>query len=175
MKVSTEFLKARQMAFYFQQYRELPGVKKEPMDSDETMEEIDSFKFLMNEYRKLDNSPKDYDPRSGHLLLPEEHCIGRALQINYQGDHKEGRISRVFVDEPRGGFQEDHFIMAGDTFHSLNVRPSSDRDWWLEAFHWNRSDPERAQQQLLRICGKEKQPKTASDPVKILAAQLSDL
>ena len=105
MKVGNEFLKARQMAFYFQQYRELPGVKKEPMDSGETMEEIDSFKFLMNQYRSLDNSAEDYDPRSGHLLLPEEHCIGRALQINYQGDHKGVNITLVLRGLRRGCFQ----------------------------------------------------------------------
>ena len=140
MKVSNEFLKARQLAMYFQQYRELPGVKKEPLCPDDPLGDFGNFKFLMNEYRSLDNSPEDYDPRSGHLLLAQENCIGRSLQISYQGDEREGQISRIFIDEPRReGFPEDHFIMTNETLHSLYLQPLSNRDWWLEATHWNLS------------------------------------
>lgn len=157
MRVTKDFLKVRQMAMYFQQYRELPGVKKKPHYSDDTVDEFESFKFLMKEYRSLDNSPEDYDPRSGHLLLAEENCIGRALQISYRGDDREGQISQIFVDEPRRGFQENHLILAGDTLHSLSVFPCHDSGWLLEATHWNRLDPERAQQQNLSIGHKREQ------------------
>lgn len=156
MKMSKEFLKARQMTMYFQRYRELPGVKKTPLQVDDTVDDFESFKFLMNEYRSLDNSPEDYDPRPGHLLLAEEHCIGRALQISYGGDDRESQISRIFVDDPNRGFQEDHLIRTDETLHSLLVYPCRDEGWLLEATHWNRSDPERAQQQTLRIGRKEK-------------------
>ena len=154
--IRNEFLKARQMAFYFQQYRELPGVKRQRLDPDETLEEFEHFKFLLNEYRSLDNTPEDYDPRPCHLLLADEHCVGRAMQISYQGDEKEGRISRVLVDEPRGrGFQEDHLILADETYHTLTVSPVFEHGWLLEASHWNRSEPKKSQQQTLTIGRKE--------------------
>ena len=156
MKVSNEFLKARQMAMYFQRYRELPGVKKTPKLVDDTSDEFEKFKFLMGEYRSLDNSPEDYDPRPGHLLLAEENCIGRALQISYGGDDRESQISQIFVDEPHRGFQENHLIRTEETLHLLVVYPCSDEGWLLEATHWNKSDPDRAQKQKLRMGCKEK-------------------
>lgn len=150
MKVTKDFLKARQMAFYFLQYRELPGAKKQEIDPEETMEEFAAFRFLFKEYQKLDNSPEDYDPRSGHLLLAEEHCIGRALQISYQGDDTQGQISRIFVDEPEHGFQEDHLIRTKDSLHSLSLWPGRD-GCLLEATHWNLADPARAHKQTVRL------------------------
>lgn len=156
MNVSSEFLKARQLAIYFQQYRELPGAKKKPLDSDETLEEFEHFKYLMDVYRSLDNSPEDYDSRSGHLLIAEETCIGRSMQISYQGDEKNGRISRILVDAARReGFQEDHLIVAGETLHALNVCPILERGWTLEASYWNKSAPEKAHQQVVKIGHKE--------------------
>ena len=62
---------------------------------------------------------------------------------------KESQISQIFVDDPHGGFQENHLIGTEETLHLLVVYPCSDEGWLLEATHWNKSDPDRAQKQKL--------------------------
>ena len=38
-RVSKEFLKARQLTFYFQHYKELPHVKKKPVPASDSQDE----------------------------------------------------------------------------------------------------------------------------------------
>lgn len=148
MQVCSHFLKARQLALYFQHYRDLPCAKREAVDAKEAQYHFGCFKGALDEYRRLDNSPEDYDQRSGHLLLAEDPCIGRPMQISYQGSGTEGRFSTLLLDEPQGGFSENHFILADEMFHILTVDGGKHHQF-LEATHWNRMDPDIAQKQMV--------------------------
>jgi len=149
--VCDHFLKARQLALYFQHYRDLPCAKREPVDAEEAKYHFACFKGAIDEYRRLDNSPLDYDQRTGHLLLAEDPCINRPMQISYQGSGSEGRFSTLLLDEPQGGFYEQHFILADDDmFHMLTVGGGKHHQC-LEATHWNRLDSDTAQKQVIKL------------------------
>ena len=150
MKVCGHFLKARQLALYFQHYRDLPCAKREPVDAEEAKYHFACFKGAIDEYRSLDNSPLDYDQRTGHVLLAEDPCIGRPMQISYQGSGSEGRFSKLLLDEAEGGFYEQHFILADDMFHMLTV-DGGKQHRILEAIHWTGLDPETAQRQVIKL------------------------
>ena len=152
MAVFSGFQKARQLSLYFQQYGELPGVKKEEVGTDEVFYDFDYSRGRLDEYRSIDNSLQDYDTRTGHLLLAEEPSGSGPMQISYQGagDGKQAKLSRLYLSEPSGCFNEDHYIFTDDRFHSLKIFGNRN-GYYLEALTLNRLEPTTALCQKLRF------------------------
>ncbi|MBS2039597.1 hypothetical protein JST97_31715 [bacterium] len=133
-----DLIQVRQMSLYFQHYRELPGVKRERAELGEAPYVAENWESFLRQYQELDDSPADYDPRPGHLLLPKDPTNGMKVQVHYQGDVNNGRISRLLLDCYGDGFNEEQFIVEGQKFHMLSIDPHEDERFDLEAIHWDR-------------------------------------
>lgn len=144
----TGIAKARQLSLYFQHYRELPDIKKEEVKADDVLYDFEHSRGMIEEYGRIDNSPDDYDSRKGHLLLAEEPSGLGPVQVSYQGDGNEARLSRLSLSEPDGGFAEEQYIFADEHFHALRVRVGR-TTWWVEALHLDRMEPATALRQQI--------------------------
>ena len=150
MTTTTPILQTRQMVRHFQQFRELPDAEMKPEDPSFSEGLCKRFAWELDFYQEMDNSPDDYDPRPGHVLLSlDEHCDG-ATQVNFHRSGPEASLSRLYLDEPSGGFFEEHFIITDEKFHLLRVSPM-DNLCFLEALHWNKREPDVAQGQHLQL------------------------
>ena len=151
MSTTTPIIQTRQMVRHFKQFRELPDAEMKPEDPSFVERLCNGFAWELDYYQEMDNSPDDYDPRPGHVLLSvDEHCDG-ASQVSFQnGGKQEASLSRLYLDEPTGGFFEEHFILADEKFHLLRVSPQ-DNLCLLGAYHWNKMKPDVAQRQHLEL------------------------
>lgn len=147
-----QLLKARQMGLYFQQYKELPEVKKCPIDSADIQRTCECFHQLFEEYRQLDNSPRDYDPREGHLLLAEDVEYWGPSQVSYHKNGEERRISKFIMNDELSchGLLEEHQIWHHEKFHILTIHPKVG-NCDVEARTLNRLEPEVAHQQRVTL------------------------
>lgn len=149
MPVFSGFSKVRQLALYFQQYGELPDIKKKEVPPDEALGDLDSVKSWFDEFRKMDNTPEDYDPRRGHLLVAEEPY---PAQVSYEGnvDVGQARLNIISMLEPDKCFDENHYLLVNNDFHSLRVHGNR-YGYLLRAFHLNRLEPDKAFSQEIRF------------------------
>ena len=116
----------------------------------------DCFPAVLDAYKELDNSPADYDPREGHLLLARDVDYDSPSQVSYQGEGSQALITRLLLDESSSdGFFEEHFILDDEKYHILTISPQKGA-CTIEARHWNRLTPEIAQRQLLKFGHREK-------------------
>ena len=142
---------ARLSALHFQQFRELPHAEMKPEDPCYVQPHYNAFEPQLDYYQELDNSSADYDPRQGHVLLArDEFCEDSPTQVSFHSSGTQASLSRLYLEEPTGGFFEEHFILADDKFHALRVHPQDDA-CFLTAYHWDRMAPEIAQRQHLKV------------------------
>lgn len=147
---ATPIVQKRQAVRHFQQFKKLKDAENKPGDPKISESLCQSFAWELDYYREMDNSPDDYDPRPGHVLLPvDDHCDG-PTQVRFQDNGSESSLSRLYMLEPTGGFFEEHFILADEKFHLLRVSPQ-DNLCFLTAYHWDKRKPDVAQQQSLML------------------------
>ncbi|MFN8611316.1 MAG: hypothetical protein U0931_27475 [Vulcanimicrobiota bacterium] len=154
--------RVRQMALYFQQYRELPGVIKQGIGEGISSHILNHWDRYMRRYRELDDSPEDYDPRPGHVMLDQDVIRGGKVQASYEGDVNNGRISKFYLDFSGRGFSEEHLILTDNKLHTLTIQPC-DEQFLLEATHWDRRCLLGGRRQRL-VIGPEADPPAESDP-----------